>query len=87
MRGPVRPAGPPPAIRVHHDRGGGRLGVDPERLGEGMHELAEGRLQLRGGRSRRAGDQEQCPGLGFGQAREIGAGAADEGPASAPALL
>ena len=76
-----------PAGRVDHDGVGGGLGVGAERLGQRPDQLAQRGLRLRRHRRGRADEQEQRLRLGRGQPAEVGAGAADQRPAAAPAGL
>ena len=83
----ARPGRPAPGGGVEHDGRRRRLGVGAERLRQRLDELAQRRLGLGRRRRRRPGDHEQRPRLGRRQPAEVGAGAADQRPAAAPAGL
>ena len=68
-----------PRSGVAHHCARRRLGVEAERGRQRAHELAQRRPHLRGGR-RRAGDEEQRPGLVRSEAAQVRAGAADQLP-------
>ena len=55
--------------------------------GRARDELAQRGLHLGSGRRRRAGDEEQGPGLGGGEPAQVGAAAAEQLPAAVAALL
>lgn len=76
----------PPSLRVYDERRSRRLGLYPERLRQGMDELAQRRFHGWRDRRGRAGGQEQGADLTRGQPGQVGAGAAHEAPAAAPAL-
>ena len=65
-----------PARRIDDDGARRRLRRVPERLGQRPHQLAQRRPHLGRGRRRRAGHEEQGPGLGGVEPAEIGAAAA-----------
>jgi hypothetical protein len=76
-----------PARRVEDDGGRGGLRARPHGLRQRAHQLAQSRLHLGRHVRGRAGDEEQGLGLGRGQAAEIGAPTAQEGPAPASPTL
>jgi hypothetical protein len=74
-----------PARRIDHGGPGGGLRVGPEGLRQCPDQLAERGLGLAGDGRGRPDQQEQRLGLGCRQPAEVGAGAADQRPAAAPA--
>ncbi len=85
LRTAARPFTPPG--RVHDDRLGGGLRVRAEGPRQRAQQLAQRRPRGGRRRGRRAEQEEQRPRLRGGQARQVGAGAAQQLPPAAPAGL